>query len=200
MRQRLHHGGDKLTELVPARIPSFGIGTPVIFPRMFTSTECDAMDAAFANTESHDGPVMFETVSQRVCGVRYLEIELLPTRVHGALTELLPAIDKYYGFALSGEFEHCQHCTYAENGRTDWHMDVGYEETEARKLTVVVQLSESPAYDGGELEFFPGHTPAFSRLRGTVIVFPPFLVHRVTPVTRGKRSTMVTWLHGPKFR
>jgi len=37
------------------------------------------------------------------------------------------------------------------------------------------------------------------RKQGTVIVFPSFLKHRVTEVTRGKRYSLVQWLNGPDF-
>lgn len=193
------YAGDNMAEVVSANIPGFFIGLPAVFPRVFTPDQCEAIDAAFAESVSLDDPVMFETKSQRICKVRYRDIALLPSQIHASLVGLLPAIDKYYGFAFSGQIEQCQHCAYDESGRSDWHMDMGYEETETRKLTMVVQLSEPSSYDGGVLEFFPGYVPAFSRLRGTVIVFPAFLVHRVTTITSGRRSSMVTWLHGPKF-
>jgi PKHD-type hydroxylase len=35
--------------------------------------------------------------------------------------------------------------------------------------------------------------------QGTTIIFPSYLMHRVNPVTRGNRFTLVSWVHGPSF-
>jgi PKHD-type hydroxylase len=179
-------------------MPSFYIGMPISFPIVFDCHECDQIESAFFGIERLNGPVMFESESKRLCGVQYIEFDALPGRE--SLIELLPALEKYYGFALTGDFESCQYCTYFEGDRSDWHVDMGYEGTEARKLTLVIQLSADADYDGGDLEFLPGHTVSFARCRGTVIVFPAFLAHQVTEINSGHRKTLVTWLHGPKFR
>ena len=38
------------------------------------------------------------------------------------------------------------------------------------------------------------------RKRGTVIIFPSFLQHRVTEVKRGVRHSLVQWYNGPEFK
>lgn len=89
------------------------------------------------------------------------------------------------------------------NGHYDWHQDVWLESPRpyARKLSVVVQLSGPDEYKGGEFEFFgipsPGETFAS---RGSVLIFPSFLQHRVQPVTEGLRRSLVTWVEGPNWR
>ena len=78
-----------------------------------------------------------------------------------------------------------------------------------RKLTVVVQLDDGGDYVGGDLEVLRFGSDAPSaievpaeamRQRGTAIVFPSYVLHRVTPVTAGQRRTLVGWLVGPRFR
>ena len=70
-----------------------------------------------------------------------------------------------------------------------------------RKLTMVVQLSESDAYSGGVLELMPdANIHAAETGRGTATVFPSFVLHRVTPVTAGERWSLTIWSHGPAFR
>jgi len=91
------------------------------------------------------------------------------------------------------------------NGKYDWHHDVFWinTTTQHRKLSVVIQLSDPSEYEGGNFEFHPEYDqlPADRiRAKGTVIVFPSFLHHRVTQVTSGIRKSAVCWFEGPKFR
>jgi PKHD-type hydroxylase len=39
-----------------------------------------------------------------------------------------------------------------------------------------------------------------NKSRGTVTMFPSYLLHRVTPVTSGERYSLTIWAHGPAFR
>jgi PKHD-type hydroxylase len=64
-----------------------------------------------------------------------------------------------------------------------------------------VQLSEASDYEGGDLEFFNARGEgAVRRPRGSVTFFPSYLAHRVSPVTRGLRRSLVAWACGPGFR
>jgi PKHD-type hydroxylase len=83
----------------------------------------------------------------------------------------------------------------------DWHIDIGMENTASRKLGFTVQLSASSEYDGGDLEFHSVQVDreAFRR-KGTMLVFPTYWLHRVSPLTRGTRRVIVGWVHGPSFR
>ena len=83
-------------------------------------------------------------------------------------------------------------------------------EVAVRKLAIVVQLSDPDDYQGGELEVFnivheyePDDVIAWSddaRQQGSVIVFPAFEYHRVTPIVDGERYSLVCWIGGPPFR
>ena len=95
--------------------------------------------------------------------------------------------------------------TAEQNGKYDWHCDTFWANPTAydRKISIVIQLSDSRDYEGGDFEFDPQHPqlPADQiRTKGSVIVFPSFLTHRVTPVTKGERRSLVSWIQGPKFR
>ncbi len=87
-------------------------------------------------------------------------------------------------------------------GHFDWHSDIGEGRlAERRKLTVVVQLSDPEAYVGGDLDLMPG-AGIFTadRAQGAATLFPSFVLHRVTPVTRGERHSLTVWCHGTPFR
>lgn len=92
-----------------------------------------------------------------------------------------------------------------ENGKYDWHHDTFWANPTAfdRKVSVVIQLSHPDDYEGGNFEIDPQY-PVMPqeeiRQQGTVLVFPSFIRHRVTPVTSGVRRSLVCWVEGPKFR
>jgi len=93
-----------------------------------------------------------------------------------------------------------------DEGFYNWHNDVLWESHNCghRKLSMVIQLSDPSEYEGGDLEIKPlclgPPDPMVLRKQGNVIVFPSFLMHRVTPVTKGTRYSLVAWMEGPKWR
>lgn len=91
-----------------------------------------------------------------------------------------------------------------ESGHYDWHHDIHWNEDKAydRKLSITVQLSGPEDYTGGGFEFGETQTPdyAISTKKGTVLVFPSYLQHRVTPVESGTRVSLVAWFEGPRWK
>ena len=110
-----------------------------------------------------------------------------------------------WNFDISG-MEDVQLGRYTTSGFYDWHMDTFApdEGNWQRKLSCVVQLTDPNEYEGGDLILKTGkndtdlHT--FTRKRGSVIVFPSMIYHRVTPVTRGTRYSAVAWMRGQAFK
>ncbi len=86
-----------------------------------------------------------------------------------------------------------------DQGFYDWHTDFA-DVAPNRKISISVQLSRPEDYEGGDLEIF-FRTPPFKmdRSRGAFIAFPSFAVHRVTPVTRGTRWSLVAWISGSRW-
>ena len=85
-----------------------------------------------------------------------------------------------------------------------WHMDFGSGDFAHRKLSVSVVLSPRGNYEGGNFEFEDINIPPEHRKHlehvGSALIFPSLYRHRVTPVTRGKRVSLVGWLTGPTYR
>ena len=82
-----------------------------------------------------------------------------------------------------------------------WHHDVhwnGQSEFD-RKLSITVQLSDSDEYEGGDFEFDELKTNADFRSKGTVLVFPSYLRHKIHPITLGTRRALVAWFFGPRW-
>lgn len=109
---------------------------------------------------------------------------------------------RVWEFDITGFSEHFQYTVYqgSEGGHYGWHVDQGGG-GERRKLSLSLQLSDPASYDGCDLEFHAAnYIQSAPRSRGTVIGFPSYVLHRVTPITRGVRKAVVAWITGPKFR
>lgn len=106
----------------------------------------------------------------------------------------------FFNFKLGEIREKLQYTVYSENdqGHYDWHLDMG-PGNGRRKLSVVCQLSDPSEYEGGELQINNGQIRTVEKDKGTVIIFPSYLLHRVTPVTKGTRKSLVLWIEGPAF-
>ena len=116
--------------------------------------------------------------------------------------------------------ESCQFTKYKKGQYYDWHCDSWdqpYNKPEEpnshgkiRKLSVTVTLSDPKDYKGGELEFdFRNLDPDKKRNikkcteilpKGSLIVFPSFVWHRVCPVKSGERNSLVVWNLGYPFK
>lgn len=109
-----------------------------------------------------------------------------------------------WNFAVSGPAPSLQATSYSGDGSAgehyDWHMDWGGGRLRHRKITVVAQLSDPVEYEGGTLQLTIGSQPVdAAQGLGNVTVFPTFVLHRVTPVTRGRRLGVVSWIVGDPF-
>ncbi len=106
-----------------------------------------------------------------------------------------------YWFDLLGFHQELQLTRYSEGDFFDWHLDFGAGEISARKLSMTIQLSDADAYEGGDLQFMINNKIENApREKGTIIIFPSFIMHRVTPITKGTRQSIVGWVSGPPYR
>lgn len=91
-----------------------------------------------------------------------------------------------------------------ERGHYGWHQDIGRGLPSVRKISITVQLSEADEYDGGDLKIWLGgdinNSETGPRGAGNVILFPSYMPHAVTEVTRGIRRSFVLWLGGGHYK
>lgn len=107
---------------------------------------------------------------------------------------------KFWNFNLVGFTEPLQVSEYRaeDQGFYDWHRDQFERSYFAfRKLTALIVLSSN--FTGGEFEFFDGGLCA-QLVPGSMLLFPSYVVHRVTPTLSGVRWSLVAWSSGPPFR
>ena len=90
-----------------------------------------------------------------------------------------------------------------EGGHYSWHHDIDWNRCDGmdRKLSVTVQLSSPDEYEGGDFSFSEVESPdERSSEKGTVLIFPSYLQHRVKPITKGVRRSLVAWFEGPAWQ
>ena len=108
----------------------------------------------------------------------------------------------HFGFDGMQITEMAQYTEYPEGGFYDWHVDNDVNcahEPPVRKISMTCLLSPESEFEGGDLELMaPGK---FAELKqGHAIIFASFLNHRVNPVTKGMRQSLVCWFGGKPFR
>ena len=103
--------------------------------------------------------------------------------------------------------EDMQITRYKKKGFYSFHKDGGgfdlsdnpgneFLHNTTRKISMTALLSDD--FEGGEFQFY--NLDPIKMNKGDIIFFPSFELHRVNPVTKGVRHSLVTWFVGPKFR
>ena len=114
--------------------------------------------------------------------------------------DVIKTNSEQWQFDLWGFIDSLQYTVYHEGDEFSWHIDCG-PKLPPRKLSVSVQLSDPADYEGGDLQLrVSDSVDTAPREKGTVCIFPSFVSHRVTPVTKGVRKALVAWVAGPAFR
>ena len=124
------------------------------------------------------------------------------TWIYKRLTDIITNLNaEYFRFDLFGLIESLQFTEYnAPSGHYGKHVDNIYNGP-IRKLSFVVQLSDPKDYEGGELQIHLNSTPkVMKKEQGTLIAFPSPTLHEVTPVTKGRRYSLVGWITGKPFK
>jgi PKHD-type hydroxylase len=107
-----------------------------------------------------------------------------------------------WNFDLYSIKDSVQYTEYYEGGgHYDWHMDIGSFPINHRKISITIQLSDPNDYVGGDLEIWTGQgIQICARQKGAALLFPSYMLHRVTPVTAGIRKSLVLWVGGGAYR
>lgn len=166
----------------------------------FSGVECDAILHKFVASQFKPGVLMQQDVpdeSARKSSVRFVPFNDDDRWIFDRLRDVAISVNQRFNFELKGFDEGFQLARYAEGEFYHWHADLGADVSALRKLSLVAQLTDPADYAGGDLEFFPSPVIA-PRERGTVIVFPSYMPHRVLPVTHGLRNSLASWIVGEK--
>ena len=108
----------------------------------------------------------------------------------------------HFGFDGMQITELAQYTEYPEGGFYDWHVDNDVNmqhEPPVRKISMTCLLSPESEFEGGDLELMAEGKVAKIK-QGQAIFFASFIRHRVKPVTRGRRQSLVMWFGGTPFK
>ena len=100
-------------------------------------------------------------------------------------------------------WEPFQYTEYDESykGYYDWHIDYLLKKPDefiSRKLSFSLGISDKDDYEGGDLVLKTAKDENIYKLdMGEIVIFPSWTLHKVTPVTKGKRRVIVGWGLGP---
>lgn len=119
---------------------------------------------------------------------------------------VIEANNAIWHFDLHSLTDYIQYTEYYadKGGHYNWHQDIGPGEMSKRKISVTVQLSDPSEYEGGDLEYFKGGDPEKAdkapKGKGVVFIFPSYMMHRVTKLTKGTRRSFVLWVGGEHYK
>ena len=112
---------------------------------------------------------------------------------------------QFFHFDLTGFHEPMQLGLYTEDkqGHYNWHTDASPADKHVpRKLSMAMLLSDPSEFEGGEFQVKTNTDEAqtLECAKGRAWFFPSYTLHRVAPVTKGMRRSLVLWVGGPAFR
>jgi len=174
----------------------------------FTKEECDKIIDIAKKIKLKNGLIGVkenfnkEIRDSRICWLRAEQKEV--DWVYRRITDIVLAINsKFFNFDLIGISEALQFTNYkAPSGKYGKHIDRAYGIT-VRKLSVSIQLTDPKKYKGGDLKLYDGEDKqglVMNKNQGTLVVFPSYVLHEVTPVTKGERNSLVAWVQGNQFK
>ena len=195
-----------------------------VFPRVVSKKECEKLlDYCIKNTKLKEASVLNKGESDaddvrtgrtdpsiRITDIAFVEPDgNEDNKVNELAWHFLnEANTRQFNYEIES-YQLVQFARYRDGGHYGWHRDVNETAItpngEMRKLSLTLCLTDPKEYEGGELQFFNGERPIEQRIindiqdQGSVIVFDSRDWHRVIPVTKGTRYSLVCWSVGPNF-
>ena len=183
-----------------------------IWRELFTPEECDSIIERVYQNELEDG-----TVGNEVLSTRKVDSSKRKSKIQWMGRDRFEDVfDKLWKYTIdvNQEFfqthidflKSMQFAEYDESydGMFNEHQDVIWmtKNNRHRKLTCIIHLTDPNEFEGCELNMrcesndFPNHV----KTKGTVVWFPALNIHWVTPITKGRRNSVVCWFEGPQWR
>jgi len=138
----------------------------------------------------------------RISHISWIPFNKLPEMYETLNNIIQRTNNNHFGFEGIQITEQAQYTEYPEGGFYNWHMDsdiVGINEPPVRKISMTCLLSHELEFEGGGLELMDEGKIAKPK-QGHAIFFASFIRHRVVPITRGVRKSLVMWFGGPSFK
>ena len=152
-----------------------------------------------ANANQKEGVLDTNT---RTSHISWIPFKKMPEMYRDIEQTMMQTNANHFGFDNMRITELAQYTEYPEGGFYDWHVD-NYDncqhEPPVRKISMTCLLSPENEFEGGDLELIkPGQ--AVKLKQGEAAFFASFIRHRVAPVTKGVRRSLVMWFGGTPFK
>jgi PKHD-type hydroxylase len=174
---------------------------------IFTPEQCQLIINAGRSEPVQDGQVggggggVVDTKT-RTSHISWIPFNKLP-EMYKTLEEVMSRTNNnHFGFEGMQITEQAQYTEYPSGGFYDWHIDsdvVGLNEPPVRKISMTCLLSHESEFEGGGLELMSDGKIARPK-QGQAIFFASYVRHRVIPITKGVRKSLVMWFGGPSFK
>lgn len=189
--------------------------TPVVDEQFLSYNEIQKISNLLQNIPYERGSVMlkneistFDETEMRRSNVKWIPHTTEWSWLYYIIRDKVDIINKStWNFDLTSIIENIQYTEYRgdEKGHYDWHIDIGNDIiTNCRKLSISILLSSPDEYEGGELLVNDGGSIGDSyappKKLGSAAIFPSYLLHKVNPITKGTRRSLVLWMGGSTFK
>lgn len=160
------------------------------------------------NHQAEIGHIKGHTVdtSVRSSRVAWMNVDTNTAEIWGKIATVVAEVNRtWFHYDLTGFYEPAQLTLYQcqDQGHYRWHCDNAVSDSGVpRKLSMSLLLSAPEEFEGGELQIKKDSDDpeTLEQKRGRAWFFPSFVLHRVSPVTRGTRRSLVLWIGGPGFK
>jgi hypothetical protein len=176
----------------------------------FTSEECqriiDITKLAYPSTASVGGTSENSRISKEIRSANIFNVDFNSDNkwLFEKVATIVSAINTiHFDYDISGITHGLQLIEYRADstvqGHYNWHVDCGNGEPVHRKISFTSQLSEPSDYENCELIINNhGSEIVGTKERGSIHLFPSYMPHKVTPITKGVRYALVIWIHGSR--
>ncbi len=175
----------------------------ISYPNVFTPEECNKI-TSLKGLNLQESSVYIQNNVQGLAASSYPNArDIIPTKETQWIEKRIEntietANNSYFKFdirCMSG----LRINKYEKGSYFDWHVDMSnIKDGSLRKLTLLVMLSKRDSYKGGDLRWW-GVNNNINDEQGSVIVFPCYMLHSVTPLLEGLRYSIVCMAMGPSF-
>jgi PKHD-type hydroxylase len=156
-------------------------------------------DASVGQAKQEGGIVDTKT---RTSHISWIPFKKMPEMYKDIETMMKKTNGNHFGFDGMQITELAQYTEYPSGGFYDWHMDSDVNfahEPPVRKISMTCLLSHESEFEGGELQIEKEENKVILK-QGQAVFFASFIKHRVAPITRGVRKSLVMWFGGPPLK
>lgn len=171
------------------------------FKNVYSKDYCEEILAIARKNVSKNYVDRYDKNTNKNVEVDVVESEVFKDKLNNFFDLVNQANEENFGFDLFLRQPRTLNINnYKAQQEYPFHKDVNRGMSDI-KLTAILNLSVD-SFEGGDFEVFVGNVQKIPEINetGSLLIFPSFLYHRVTPVLSGERITMSCWFNGPNWK